>query len=193
MSALIEEDLRTLGDPASGYRPISGFAIAGLLTGALSILALVHTAFLFIPIAAIGINWKALRSIHDLSPELAGRRLALAGLALALIFGLSAPALPFLKERADRYQSIQLASAWFTALRNGQTSLGLQCTLPKWMRVTEGVNPDAAYADLSGQKTLTRFAENPAVSALLELGKRAHVRYVGNVTMQIDEEKQTLV
>ena len=109
MSILSEREIRSVEDGSPEYRQINGLAILGVLLGGASILALSHPAFWGIPLIAAGLNWRALRQIHSQPEALKGRTAALLGMALSLIFGLTAPLLAIGQEIGNRRQAIEVA------------------------------------------------------------------------------------
>ncbi len=74
--------------PVAGYHALSALAVSSLALGALSALAFVHHALAVIPLAAIVLGLLALRRIRRSPQELTGTREALAGIALAVVFGI---------------------------------------------------------------------------------------------------------
>lgn len=193
MSSSTKDELLRVEDESGRYQRISGLAVFGLLVGALSALALEHLAFLFVPMIAIAINWRALGKIRDLAPHLSGRRLALAGLAMSLIFGISGLLIPAVQFRADRYQALQVARGWFEALRDNRPDVAHQWTLARWLRVKEGDYVPSHYANHSGKKAMSRFLTQPTVRALLNLGKQARVSYYANLDRSAEDQKRTVV
>ncbi|HEV3344118.1 MAG TPA: hypothetical protein VG125_27330 [Pirellulales bacterium] len=193
MSTLTEKHAVDEQADTRGYREISGLAVVGAIAGALSVVALDHVGLLFIPLIAVLINWRALRAIREQSPALAGRGAALAGLGLALIFGLSGVVLPYGREVANRRQAIEVASHWFEALRANQPEAAHQWSVPRWKRVKEGDSIRSQYGTASAQTVLGRFCQEPAVRTLLKLGKGSHVRYYGNVSSESTDELRTIV
>jgi hypothetical protein len=76
-------------DPADDYRALSTPAVASLALGILSALALLDWALVLIPIAALALGLLALRQINRRRDEYTGRKLAVAGSGLALVFGIA--------------------------------------------------------------------------------------------------------
>ena len=73
------------------YRAVSSLALAGLLVGLLSPLAMFTEALWFVPLAALVLSGLALRRIAVRAPDLVGRPAALAGLLLGVAFLVAAP------------------------------------------------------------------------------------------------------
>lgn len=76
-------------EPA-GYRPVSSLALAALVVGALSALALVSPFFFVVPLVAVALAMAALADVARDGATKAGRLAAVAGLALAIGFGAQA-------------------------------------------------------------------------------------------------------
>jgi hypothetical protein len=79
--------------PASGvepgyetYRAMSSAAVAALVLGVLSVVALFDVTFSLVPLCGLLVAARALWSIHRLPEELTGRGLAIAGLACSAVF-----------------------------------------------------------------------------------------------------------
>ena len=75
----------------TGYRTISGWAIAGLLLGILSAAAVVGPILWLIPVFAIVVSAIGLRQIKNSQGQMSGWSLAVLGLLLALFFGAAGP------------------------------------------------------------------------------------------------------
>lgn len=171
----------------AGYRDISALAVVGLLCGALSVLALDHLALLLVAVLALCINGAALRRIGIYKQK--GRLMALAGMALALIFGLSAPALSVARERADRAQAIELARQWFEALRDDHPEAAYRYSMARWRRDS----PDNSLPALRKSELVALYRQQPAVRDLLKLGKASRIRYCGIVSSQTTDESRTII
>ena len=85
----------TTHDPASsadpsGYRPVSRLAVAAVVLGGVSGLALISPVFGVLPLVAAAVAVAALADVGRPGAAKAGRLAALAGLALASGFGAQA-------------------------------------------------------------------------------------------------------
>lgn len=72
------------------YRPVSGLALAAVVLGAASALALVTPLFFVVPLVAVAVAVAALADVGRDGAAKAGRLAAVAGLALAAGFGAQA-------------------------------------------------------------------------------------------------------
>ena len=180
-------------DPAFSYREISGRAVAGLCAGAVSALAMSGELFWLIPPVAVAINLAALREIRRRGRQMIGRRAALAGLALALIFGLSAPLQRPIHRWGLRAEAIGLARQWFVALRENEPHQAHQLALPQWTRMPADEALAARYAEDQARRALANYIDQPAVRLLLRLGKFAHVRYYANLSLSPGDEEEKVI
>jgi hypothetical protein len=73
-------------EPAPAYRALSTSAVATLLLGALSALALLDSLLVVVPLVGIGLGLGSLRIIRRQSEELSGRGVARVGIALCVVF-----------------------------------------------------------------------------------------------------------
>lgn len=175
------------------YREISGRAVAGLCAGVLSALAMANEIFWLIPPVAVAINVAALRAIRDRGRPVIGRRAALAGIALALIFGISAPLQGPIHRWGLRTEAIEIARQWFVALRENKPYVAHQLATPQWVRMPADESLVARYAEDKGRRALQKYTEQPAVRLLLTWGRQAHIRYVGNLSLTSGDEQETVV
>lgn len=169
------------------YQSLSVMAITGLLLGAASTLALLSLGFLVVPLVGIAVNAKALRNIAEPSLALSGRRLALAGLLLSLVFGICGLLQPWLVEFGLTAQSIDIARQWFEAVRANEPELAHQLTKPKWMRQPPADSLRRVYSSGQARADLNKYLQEPAVKWLLDLGKRAQVRFHQHVSVVSDD------
>ena len=75
---------------ALGYRPVSGLAVAALIVGCVSALALVSPVFWVVPLVGAALALVAVRDVTRSGVAKAGGLAAVAGLALSLGFGAQA-------------------------------------------------------------------------------------------------------
>ncbi|HVC98839.1 MAG TPA: hypothetical protein VND64_34560 [Pirellulales bacterium] len=163
-------------DEFPGYHPLSNMAVAGFVFGLVSILTFVSLNFSFIPLLGLACSVLALRHIAVLENAMKGRRFALAGLTLSLLFGLAAPTREAILFWRMRSESRELARQWFDELKQRQPYRAFQLELPIAVRST----PDKMAKHLSESTRRMQFEKSsnrPVVQALLTLGERAQVRF----------------
>ncbi|HEV3345069.1 MAG TPA: hypothetical protein VG125_32130 [Pirellulales bacterium] len=186
-----ETDYLAVDDNLGQYRAVSGLAVAGLLTGLFSILAFVHYLLYGVPLASIVINLLALRRIAEASPALIGRKAALTGLALALIFLIAAPVQEAVYDRDLHVQSLQVAEEWFRSLREDRPELAYRLTqfpTSAAMRQQDAVKNYRGVMVLS--ERLQKYLRESPIELLLKLGKRAHVRFCANQDIWSEREME---
>jgi hypothetical protein len=186
-----EREHLAVDDNLGEYQAVSGLAIAGLLLGLASILTLVHLLFILIAAAAVVVNALALRRIAVASPELVGRKAALVGLALSLIFGISAPIERGFRRHALRAESMKIAEEWFNGLRDNQPEISHRLTQRP---ITAAARAQPALKTyINGGlpfESLQKFVHESPIELLLRLGKQAHVRWYENEETWFEQESE---
>ena len=180
-----------IDDDLGQYRAVSGLAVVGLLAGLLSIVAFVHYMLYLVPLVAIVINVLALRQIAEASPPPIGRKAALAGLALALIFIGAAPIQRAVNRHDMHARSMQIAREWFTALRDDRPEAAYRLAQFPTTAATREESPLKTFqSGMMPWERLTKYAHESPVELLLKLGKRAHVRWCANEDVWTSNEMQ---
>ncbi|MGD0382651.1 MAG: hypothetical protein ABSA77_03950 [Thermoguttaceae bacterium] len=177
----------------AAYRSISGWAVAGLVIGLLSPLALVDPLLWAMPIAAGIVCVRAFSQIRQNAPAMIGRKAALAGLWLA-VFSFSAAYGDWLYYRwRIRDEARQTALFWFELLAQNRPELAFQLTLHPQQRRPFDERIWDFYVDSEKDKVkwftaLKNYVApgkegEPAslVRTLLALGDSADVRYLGTL------------
>lgn len=186
-----QTERRDFEEPLDDYRPVSTMAIGALLLGLCSATALIHPVLWVVPVAGASCAWLALRRIAAASPPLLGRKAALVGLTLALIFGISAPIQHGLHRYALRAEAIELANEWFTALRQNKPDYAVRLSLRAVSKASREKPPLADMTDRERLLSEVRKAirEQP-LELLLKLGTKAHVRFFQNDAVWWDEKNE---
>src|SRR4051794_13749122 len=83
---------KSLDRDYESYRALSTSAVAGLIVGLLSCLAVLDWALVALPVIGVVLSVYAWRKIRAHSDELSGLRLAQTGLVLSCIFAAAGPA-----------------------------------------------------------------------------------------------------
>ena len=201
------------------YRAISSLALAGLLAGLLSPLAMLSPMLWFIPLAAVALAALALWRIAARSPDLAGRPAALVALMLGTVFLVAAPTADQVYRWFVRRQAQEFARLWIDAVRHGEVLQAHQLTLdPKrrlpWQNLAGEPAPpggqgagDASDAEaqslekrLTGhyrgndalRKTLKAFREEATMRTLFALGIDATFRYYQTIQQRREESSDLI-
>lgn len=163
-------------DPSPEYRPVSSWAVVGLLMGLASVLAFVHPMAWVVPIIGTALSAGALYRLRTAVPPQIGRRAALIGLTLSLLFGTTAVTRCVVFRWQLRAETLQAGKQWFEALREGNPYAAHQFTSE-----ARQVKPDddlvVRYSEPHARKQIEEYIEEPAVRLLLSLGPYARVRY----------------
>jgi hypothetical protein len=164
-------------DDVIRYRAVSGLAVAGLLMGLASPLALLGLPGWLVPAGGALLNGLALARIARAGPALIGRKAALAGLGLSLLFAAAAVSRWYVANRLLRNEAMRFAAVWFDALRRGNSQRAFQLTLDPAHRWPSGEDPRNFDRDNPRRhEQFQRYLRQPPVPTLLALGPKAQVR-----------------
>ncbi|HEV3021882.1 MAG TPA: hypothetical protein VGX76_05425, partial [Pirellulales bacterium] len=167
-------------------RGLSSLAVVGLLAGLLSPLAMFYTLPKVFPVTAVIASALALWQIAAQAPNLAGRKAALAGLFLGLMFLVAPPADAWVYRYYLRREARQFAAAWIEDVREGKVYQAHDLMIDPKKRVPPDVPPDMPlekyYADYYSRSDYQRrmlplFIDRPMVRTLFALGKSAEYRF----------------
>ncbi len=177
------------------YRALSVPAVVGLIAGLLSPLAMVDPLIWGLPLLGLIFSSVALRQIARNAPEMTGRKIALAGLTLSILFGVMAAthwaSYRWLVNREAR----QFAQVWFDSLGQDQPHKAYQLTLhPDYRQPLDDMLWEFYRGDPRWDGKLRSYVERPLVRTLLVLGDDCRIRYYsgGSVkrTDAVDEVHQ---
>lgn len=103
-----------------GYRPVSSLAVAALIVGCVSALALVSSVFWVLPLVGAALAVVAVRDVTRSGVAKAGGLAALAGLALSLGFGAQAVTAAATARWLAASRAEAAAGFWLDALCDGR-------------------------------------------------------------------------
>lgn len=160
------------------YHALSSLAVAGLLAGLLSPLAMCASVLWLVPLAAVILSGFALWRIATRWPDLVGRPAALAGLMLGAIFLVAAPVDNLLYRYFLGQQAQQFAEIWFDAVRNGDVHEAHQLMIdPKHRPPRESNLPEFYRQNPNWQQKMKLFADEPTMRTLFALGPAAEIHF----------------
>jgi hypothetical protein len=162
----------------ASYRAISSLAVAGLLVGLLSPLAMFAWVLWPLPLAAVVLSSLALWRIAVRWPELVGRPVALAGLMLGTAFLVAAPVDDLTYRYLLRHQARQFAEIWIDAVRHGEVYKAHHLMVDSKRRLPlESELANFYRKNEPSRRLLKQFAEEPTIRTLFALGPAANIRY----------------
>jgi hypothetical protein len=171
----------------ASYRSVSSQAVAGLLAGLLSPLAMFASAFWLVPLAAVVLSGLALRRMATRRPDLVGRPAAVAGLMLGAVFLVAAPVDDMVYRSFIRRQAREFAAIWFDAVQNKEVYRSHYLTIsPNKRRSLESKLPEFYARNDSSRMLLRQFINDATMRTLFALGKDAEFRFYET----IGEERQ---
>lgn len=172
-------DAESSGDRI-GYRPVSGLAVAAVLFGVLSSLALTTPLLWALPVVAVGIALAALADVARPGAEKAGRAAALAGLALAVGFGTQAVASKAVAHWLTRGRVVAVTNAWLDAVAAGRLADARSMLGPEVLPPTDPFGQggpshaghDHAGHDHAGEDAVANLPAVQAIRACGAAGRR---------------------
>jgi hypothetical protein len=164
------------------YRPVCIPAFAGLILGLLAPLALLHPVLWALPPLGALVCLYALYMLATSAP-MTGRRAALVGLALALVFCVWPPVSSFSYDWLARRDAARFAKAWFAFLANSEPHKAYQLTVSPGERSPLDETLWNSYRTRTMQREgLESYLQMPMVRVLMALGERARVRLFATET-----------
>jgi hypothetical protein len=151
-------------DATVDYRPVSPLAVAALVAGCASTLAVITRFAWAVPLVGIALAAAALADVARPEARKAGRLAALAALALSMGFGAQAVTGQFVDRWIMASRAKAAARAWIEALREGRTSEALRLSAATVLPPSS-LSPDLEHEEAESER-LKRFSELPAVRAV---------------------------
>ncbi len=171
----------------AGYRRVSIAAIAALLLGMLSALALAQPLLLAVPVVAIVVALVSLRAINMPDSNLTGRAFALAGLALALVFAVWAPSRLITRQWHLYEQAREFGDQWLELVRAGKLHAAHQLTLHDVERQPPESSLTAFYEkSTEAQNMFERFRNEKPLKTLADLGDQVTYEFNGGAGLEKD-------
>ncbi len=166
------------------YRSLSGLAVLALLLGILSVVALAHPGAWIVPLPAIVCSLWALRRIQRQPEEFVGRKAALIGLTLALVFGTWAPSRYYCDRWILNRQAREFIEQWFQYVFQGELEVAHQATLDYYLRQPEGTLLDEYYQNSPEDLTeMQTYFSRGIAEDLVELGTEGRARFQESLGM----------
>ncbi len=156
-------------DDLESYRTLTPWAIVSLIFGLLSGLASLTPILWILPLAAVISGALALRSIRVHAPRLLGRNLALGGLALGLIFGVSGPARILSRNYWLESRAIQAADEWLAFISHGEPEKAYMVTQAYSQR--QPLDASLAHylhVDAETQRQYDEYLSRPDIKTLMD-------------------------
>src|SRR5664280_2461772 len=113
----------------ASYWPLAGQAVLGLILGLLAPLAMIDPMLWAIPMLGAFFSWWALRRIKSSFQAMIGRKIALWGLALSLLFLTAAPADWLSYRWMVCKEARQFAALWFKCITQDEPQKAHQLTV----------------------------------------------------------------
>jgi hypothetical protein len=179
--------------PADGevsrYHSVSPWAICAFVLGLLSPLALVGPLLWLLPISCAVVALIAMRKISSSGGELVGWNIALMGLLLAMLFGITAPVHTLTRHYWLETRAEAFANQFTDLLQEGRAFAAYQLTLDPRLRKPLEVDLSAEYAkDTNAQKKFDDFSQREPAKILLAQRSQATVEQLQSKWLSSDED-----
>ena len=169
------------------YRSLAGQAVLGLIFGLLAPLAMVDPMLWSIPVLGLCFSWWALRRIQSGDTGIAGRKMAITGLAFSLLFLAAAPADWLVYRWLVRNEARQFSALWFEYMTQDEPQKAFQLTTRPQTRRPLDDKLWAYYRnDPRQREKLESYVQDPTVRTLLALGPKAQVRFYQTASQERD-------
>ena len=143
----LQSHLAPPGPEPTEYRSLSGLAVAGLAFGLLSAAAMIFPLLLTSAIVGLVLSTWALVRIRRQAPVLVGRRMALAGLFLSVLFAAAVPVDRLVYRWRIQSEARQFGDLWFELLSRGEPQKAHQLTVEPRIRERLDDRLWASYRD----------------------------------------------
>ncbi len=158
------------------YRSVSGLAVLAAVLGVCSLLALVDRGLLVVPLLGVVCGLLALRRIAASEGQLAGRAVAMVGLALSLVIGTGVYVRGLTLERLVAAEAQQWALQWCDLIRDGQTLTALELkNPPEARRPFDDSLAEYYETNDAAIEAYQLFREHPVIEAIAAAPKGAKV------------------
>jgi hypothetical protein len=162
----------------SEYRSLSPMAVAGLVVSLASVFAFWSLPFVVVAAAGALLSVVAVRRIDGDPMALAGRGVALLGLAIAVGSGSAGVARFFSYQWRFEREARAIADLWVESVVAGDALTAHQLTYaPDKRQPLDGALPRAYQNNADLQTAIRDYVGQQPMRTMLALGRKAHVRY----------------
>jgi len=154
-------------DELSGYRPVSGLAVAALLAGCGSVLVLLTSLAAMLPLVAVVLAVVALVDLARSPGRRVGRGAALVGLALALGFAAQCVGGLIVERWIGGHRAAATAAAWADAVSAGRLADAIGLCSPG---AVPARGHEHSHLEPAASDPIATFKSLPAVSAVVACG-----------------------
>ncbi len=168
---------------------VSGLAVGALLGGLVSIAAVASPVLCLVPLATVAMSLLALRQIARSEDPILGRKAAIAGLSLALLFAAWGLTKSYAQERAIRRQAHLHAEQWLDLVRNGRLFEAFELQMPQSARQPPGTNLEKYFEiDTESAAEMQSLFNDEPLKQIVEAGSSGRCEYQG--VRRIDVESR---
>ncbi len=161
--SVIENELPT-------YRAISSRAVLSVLCGVMALLSMAHPFFYVFAVLAVVLGFTADRNIQRFPDMLTGRRLAQAGAAMGLIFGLGIATVSTVQGMIRSRNAAQFSQHYASVLKDGTLADAMWLGLPPQQR--KGTTAEDVMQKMQSSKKQEQVQLDMKIGPLKKLKQR---------------------
>ena len=166
-----------------GSRRLTIWAVAASLMGVVASLALVSPLLWVVPLVAVVFGLIALKAIRDSEDSLAGGKLAMAGIGMAVVFLSWSMTSYWMRGRLLYAQAQVIADDWLDLVKNRRLEEAHQLRKNYVDRVAPNMPLAQHYRESNAREMLAGFTREPVVEKIALLGDDARLTFQANVYM----------
>ncbi|MFO0905241.1 MAG: hypothetical protein U0939_19695 [Pirellulales bacterium] len=164
-----------------GHRRLTIWAVAAAALGLAASLALVSPLLWVVPLAAVAFGLIALKTIRDSEDALAGGKLAMLGIGLAVVFLSWAMTSYWMRGRLLYAQAQGIADEWFDLVKDRRLEEAHQLRRNYVDRAPSNIPLEQHYRESNAREMLAGFTREPVVEKIALLGDDARLTFQSNV------------
>jgi hypothetical protein len=174
-------------DTVAQYPPVSRWAVISLLLALVSFAAIFTPLMWFLPLAGAALAIAALRSIHAADELILGKKAAVAGLLLSLLFLSWGTTRYYTRQQTLYRQARQRIETWLELVQAGRLAEAHQLHLEREQRQAPRTDLEKHYRETSdARRERKAFFEQAPLDTIVKVGRRGRVRYVGNDRISLE-------
>lgn len=166
------------------YRTLSVLAVASFVLGLASPLSLLAPLLLGIAFFGAAASIIALRRISTSDGSLAGRGVALIGLALCVASVGAVYSRAFATRQLLSHQAQAIALQWFELLQTGHAEEAFKFTPPRPTHSPDAESGEEPAGDQGESLAMKQFLEDPLVRAVASAGQEATVQWKRDLAIE---------
>lgn len=190
----MESDSSYSADELGQYQSLSTSAVVAVVLGLLSSMAFFTPLLLVMPLIAAAVALWAVVRIKRSEGGLLGARLAYCGLALAIVFGVSAVARVQVRILLLRNEASKTAELWMAKLAEGEAIEAMELMTSSAVSNLHSPDETLTMAPIFPEAVINaQFLHDPLVKALREGSEKTRVLREARVAHEISQPRVVFI